>query len=1106
MKRISVFLISQNEREENEFLLLRDYVAGLNRELEHDYHVFLDLLTLDNADAPTWQLQETLEEIRASDIVFLLLNTSTGDVLRRCFNEAYRQFSAEGKPAIYTYIHKDAQNINCEATAFLNELYRDTGHYWSIYEHIDTIKLKLLSALKLNVLSAAEMTIQDGILTVDKKPLLALKNVPMYAANQQLAVLRAELAAAEQAYYAQKAEYAKPEHTQAVCKSFAEAAAKRQTLADQLADAEKNLFEVSLNMTETAARGPLTPRQKEAYRLFDAGDAESANAILDAEEMKRDFRAKMEQRRREDQQLSTVYIRELATKIEILKTMTAFPGRFNEILSAYDEITEISLQYGAERQMIVDYLFFLSSQNNIQQAIRVGTRFLTYLSESGLPDIQTALFYLLLGNVYIQTAEEHEKGYSFLTTAISVLEKLLPKREDQRIYEFYIEAVRLLGNYCILHARMDEAKRFLTRGEAILHEMEALFPEGSVHISEAVLSFYLYAGIFFENNDGNPAVALPYYEYAAAIAEKIYQPDRIQLLIPVTYLALARIHGDDDYAEQYDMLAANRYITGAIEICEHWYEISPQETGLLLAQCYALTSSVFLGDVRPYLEKIRETGDHSRQWLLGSDLYPDDIERKERYMKQAVNLIELYAFTADNSFFSNKVIILMNAADFFVEMDDPEQAEEILQKAIRILEPKALMDPVLFTRFLCNCYVRLGLLKEEEEDTASALLYYEKLLSVIAEQYKTVPETCESFLEGIPDLFKDADFTADYDDYFPKTENEAFAEKYFQTAIGLYRDLSDADFITYGIKLIGVCLGAAVYPRPAERSQTAEAYINNLTQTLRRTQAERDSCFQPPEKAAEKRFAWADLYREIGSFLIKTGNIDDAKRYLLQAINVLEPVFSNGEEIRNGLPVSFSYFISIYCGIGRLFADARLPEPAEQCYRKAVYIGTAFFSAKTKESLSVTYAAWGRLKNEQAGALFGKSIALANELLAEDKAAGWLGEPIYTLSYIDAADYFAFRGDHRSAERCYKTALHIILRHMLQNLAADETFTVPHFADTVLRLYRSLLELYEKNGSEEKLESFKRNAAEAAYLTENYEGMPIDEQYKAWSNRLHDTV
>ena len=100
MKRISVFLISQNEREENEFLLLRDYVAGLNRELEHDYHVFLDLLTLDNADAPTWQLQETLEEIRASDIVVLLLNTSTGDVLRRCFNEAYRQFSAEGKPAI----------------------------------------------------------------------------------------------------------------------------------------------------------------------------------------------------------------------------------------------------------------------------------------------------------------------------------------------------------------------------------------------------------------------------------------------------------------------------------------------------------------------------------------------------------------------------------------------------------------------------------------------------------------------------------------------------------------------------------------------------------------------------------------------------------------------------------------------------------------------------------------------------------------------------------------------------------------------------------------------------------------------------------------------
>lgn len=344
ISKIQIFIVTRNEAG-NEFLEISDFTNEINRHLEKAYRISIDLMTIEDMEAPDWKQAEYRKMICESEMVFFLIFMKMEDFLIEDFEAAFEKLKNDGKPDIYTYFY---QGIDTErdksVQKFMDRLGNEIGHYWSIYSHIDTIKLKILMCLKLSKLDMVEMAFRNGKLVIDEKDIMSLDNVKMFAENDTIKYLADKQTKIEKEYISAKSLYLQNKQDDEIRQKYLDLAMERENILKNIEETEKQLFEQSLNMIKTA-KGELTERQREAYRLFEDGKSEAANEILDSEEMKNDFKRKMQKRKEEDKKLASIYIREFKTKIEILETMTEYRERFNDIIDAYEEITETAFEY-----------------------------------------------------------------------------------------------------------------------------------------------------------------------------------------------------------------------------------------------------------------------------------------------------------------------------------------------------------------------------------------------------------------------------------------------------------------------------------------------------------------------------------------------------------------------------------------------------------------------------------------------------------------------------------------------------------------------------------------------------------------------------------------
>lgn len=94
--------------------------------------------------------------------------TKAGEYTREEFEVARKKFEETGKPKIYTYFRvindeTDEQSL-CD---FMNELDKVFGYYYGIFEHIDTVKLKILLSLKLQGIDIFEIKSKNGNCMID---------------------------------------------------------------------------------------------------------------------------------------------------------------------------------------------------------------------------------------------------------------------------------------------------------------------------------------------------------------------------------------------------------------------------------------------------------------------------------------------------------------------------------------------------------------------------------------------------------------------------------------------------------------------------------------------------------------------------------------------------------------------------------------------------------------------------------------------------------------------------------------------------------------------------------------------------------------------------
>lgn len=294
MKYIKLFLASSAVEFEQERNELGSYIRMLN-DIYAKRGIYFELTIWDNlpdAVAKDRKQEECNQEIRDSQYFYVLFGRDAGEDTIQEFNVALEQFRKSGAPRIYTYFRQlpAGQSASQSVKDFMERLDQEIGHYYSTFSHLDAVKLNMLLELTRNSDINSNLKFEDGEAKLDGKPVLDLKNVPIYSKNDELQKRMAEKRRLDEEFADLSVAALKEPENEELSSRLRKISKQRNRLSDQIHQMEMSILDLCSSVWEMNDSGhPLTWREKKADRLLDAGDYEGAWAILDDIQRKKEL-------------------------------------------------------------------------------------------------------------------------------------------------------------------------------------------------------------------------------------------------------------------------------------------------------------------------------------------------------------------------------------------------------------------------------------------------------------------------------------------------------------------------------------------------------------------------------------------------------------------------------------------------------------------------------------------------------------------------------------------------------------------------------------------------------------------------------------------------
>ncbi|MBR3224468.1 MAG: hypothetical protein IKF78_04010 [Atopobiaceae bacterium] len=283
--------------------------------------------------------------------LYVLVGNSMPQALRTEFNSSYDAFCTMGSPCIHTYF-KDVDAREPVETAvrdFMRMLDEDISHYWSTYSNVDTIKLDILMEYARSTDSAA-ISFRDGSAKLYDEEALELSHVPLYANNNDLQALRAELDGLQSEYDEALALGTREQPSP----SLVQINQRLDELREQLHQIEDDVFGLSSRIVELRYNPRATWRVREASRLLDAGDYKGAQAILS------DSTRAMEADHAEE--LMKAGSRIIESWIESQRHL-AQESKLEEALLLYEKACRVSEEHLVGTEVLIEYAELLQNVN-----------------------------------------------------------------------------------------------------------------------------------------------------------------------------------------------------------------------------------------------------------------------------------------------------------------------------------------------------------------------------------------------------------------------------------------------------------------------------------------------------------------------------------------------------------------------------------------------------------------------------------------------------------------------------------------------------------------------------------------------------------------------
>ena len=445
MKKIKLFLVATETDLAEDRMAISDLIGTLNDKYEEKGLYFQ---VVKPKSVPTES------DLAACEEAFILWFHHSDEITAASFEQALSAFQKSGKPKIITYFKQSAGvDVADDVGGFMERLDKDLGHYYNLYEHIDSLRFSLLmqiSALE----SSISLECKNGDLLLEGEKCLSLYDVPCAAGNKALSDLKATLKKATAKFFELRELHADDEDNEELASQYMDASEQRRMLREQVAETEKNILAAALSMARDTAAGALSDRQKEAYRLFEKGDYEGANAVLDFGEIKEDIKSAETVAATASDRLQTG-VNELLQKISVLMAGTLSQQTYGEIESCYREAVRVEETHNLPKTAMEQFFLWQREHHQNTAAIELGEKLLLYKKLGNASPVSTLsalaeLYYLL---------QEPQKAESYCT---QILEQATDTAQDTR---HQISAYVILSKIQCRRADYHKAKSLIVKAQ-----------------------------------------------------------------------------------------------------------------------------------------------------------------------------------------------------------------------------------------------------------------------------------------------------------------------------------------------------------------------------------------------------------------------------------------------------------------------------------------------------------------------------------------------------------------------------------------------------------------------------------------------------------------
>lgn len=281
MTTIKIFLASSKELETE-----RDKFASLINQLNRIFKrrgLELELVIweyLDSSMSKKRKQDEYNEELRQCEICLVVFWNIFGDYTKEEFNIAYDGLCGGKNPKRLYVFFKEPAQMSDDMSNFKNSFADKYGHFYSVFDNADTLKLNFLLQLEIfknDVLDISKfISVENSCVSVDGMSFIDLRNVSFAVKNENYTTLQQQIDKQRRRVI----RYPDDMEEQSELHTLLE---RRQSMEDDMVNLARKLTEQTIHK--------MSPRMIEARRLFEMGELQAVTKILNTQDIIADIKS-----------------------------------------------------------------------------------------------------------------------------------------------------------------------------------------------------------------------------------------------------------------------------------------------------------------------------------------------------------------------------------------------------------------------------------------------------------------------------------------------------------------------------------------------------------------------------------------------------------------------------------------------------------------------------------------------------------------------------------------------------------------------------------------------------------------------------------------------